>query len=143
MATSTVPTAKANLVTQLQARGGLAGVQVTNGPPFVDPQREFIWVGTAEGSQEQLAMGGPRRETYDLHVIISVEQESEDVVAADTRCFALSAEVEAQLRTDPTINGAVEHAEFGDFKLGEFSSADGINRISELVVSIGCNAFLA
>lgn len=147
MSASSVPTAKANLVTQLQARPNLSGanrVLITNGPP-VPPEREFIWVGTAEGEQHFGTFGaaGLRREEYGLQVVISVLREGADIVGADTRCFALSAEVEAQLRTDPTINGAVMAAEFGGFKLGEYVTADEMARGSELVVTVNCETWLS
>ncbi len=142
MATSSVPTVKANLVTQLQARGGLANVQVTNGPPLPNPSREFIWVGTAEGTQAQAAMGGLRREEYGLEVVISVEREGTDIAAADARCFALVAELENQLRTDPTVNAAVEHAEMAGFRLGEFVGADGMRRVSELTATVDCGNWI-
>lgn len=144
---SSVPAAKANLVTQLTARPGLSGanrVQISNGPP-IPMEREFIWVGTAEGSQEIATFGttaGLRHEEYGLQVVISVLREGTDIVAADTRCFALAAEVETQIRTDPTINGAVTFAEFGDFKLGEFVTADEMGRGSELTVTVNCQTWL-
>ena len=142
MATSSVPTAKANLTSQLQARANLAGVQVTNGPPLPSPQREFIWIGTAEGTQEFATFGGQRHESYGLHVVISVLRQGEDVVAADTRCFALSAELEAQLRADPTLSGAVTLAQFGEFRLAEYVGPDGSSRVSELTVTVNCEHWL-
>lgn len=142
MATSSVPTAKANLAAQLAARAGLNGVQVTNGPPLPNPSREFIWVGAAEGSQEIATMSGTRAEQYGINVIISVLREGTDIVAADTRCFALAAEVEQQLRSDPTINNAVTYSQFGEFRLGEYVAPDGMNRVSELTVTVACEHWL-
>src|SRR6266498_2365858 len=141
MATSSVPTVKANLVTQLQAHAGLSGVQVTNGPPLPTPSREFIWVGTAEGKQE-ISTPALRHEEYGVDVVISVERKGTDIVAADARCFALAAELENQLRTDPTVNAAVEHAEMGGFRLGEFVGADGMRRVSELTATVDCGNWI-
>lgn len=138
MANSSVPALKANLVAQLQGRPGLSGIQVTNGPPLPAPQREFIWVGNAEGEQVIAGFSGPRHEEYGVEVVISVIREGIDTPAADTRCFALFAELEQQLRTDSTVNGAVSFAEVGAFRLSERASADGMNRESELVVTVNC-----
>ena len=144
MPTSTVPALKANLVTQLQARPGLTGVQVTNGPPLPNPEREFIWVGNVNGQQEFGFFGAPqqRQEEFGVDVVISVLREGRDTAAADTRCFALFAELENQLRTDPTVNNAVTEAHVGEFRLGEFVAPDGMNRVSELAVTVDCRSWI-
>lgn len=144
MATSSVPSVKANLVTQLQARGGLAGVQVTNGSPLPNVRREFIWVGGAEGTQDYgtYGVGGLRQESYRLEVTISVLREGIDAVAADTRCFALSAELESQLRSDPTVNGACMTAKVGDFRLTEAVTQDGMARQSELQIFVDIDTWI-
>lgn len=138
---STVPTAKANLVSQLAARPGLSGIQVVNGSPFPSPQRKLIWIGAADGEQEWGAMGGLRHEVYGLVVNIIVVREGTDIVAADTDCFAILAELEAQLRTDPTINGAVTTAKVGEFHLVEQVTAEGEARISSLAVTVDCQHY--
>jgi hypothetical protein len=144
VATSTIPTLKVNLVTQLQARGGLSGVQVSNGPPLPDPQRERIWVGDVAGAQSYAAMAAPnqRHEEYVLQVNISVLREGVDMVAADARCFALMAELENQLRTDPAVSGAITESHIGNFRLTEFVSPDGMNRTAELQVEVNCQAYI-
>src|SRR6266498_2732111 len=143
MATSSVPTLKANLITQLGARGGLAGVQISYGPPLPDPQREFIWVGDVDGTQEWVDVAGTlRHEVYQLTVVVMVSREGQGMQAADERCFALHAELEEQLRTDKTVSGAVTDARIGDFKLTEFVSADGMSRSSELNVKVDCEHWI-
>lgn len=144
MATSTVPTLKANLVAQLQARGGLTGVQVSYGPPLPDPQREYIWVGDVDGQQEFAAMAAPnqRHETYRVQVIVGVLHEGTDSKAADDRCFTLLGELEQQLRGDVTVNGAVALAALGTFTLTEFVAPDGMNRTAQLVTQVDCQAWI-
>jgi hypothetical protein len=144
VATSTIPTTKANLVTQLQARAGLAGVQVSYGPPLPNPQREYIWVGDVTGVQEFAAMAAPnqRHEQYTVKTIIGVLKEGGDIQAADVRCFALMGEVEAQLRTDSTIGGAVAVCVITAIELAEFVAPDGMNRTAQLVLEIECQAWI-
>jgi len=144
MAASTVPTVKANLVTQLQARLGLTGVQVTNGPPLPATSREYIWIGDVEGAQEFGAFNTPnqRHETYNVKVVVNVLVEGTDMAAADARCFALSAELENQLRADPTVNSAVNNAQLTTFVLTEFVSPDGSSRTAQLVVDVNCQQWI-
>lgn len=144
MATSTIPTLKANLQAQLQARGGLSGVRVTYGPPLPDPGREYIWLGDVNGEQEYATFNAPNKmhEAYTLQVIVSVVKEGTDSKAADDRCFVLFGEVESQLRTDPTVNGAVTEAHVGPFRLTEFVAPDGMNRTAQLIVDINCQAWI-
>lgn len=143
MATSSIPTLKANLVTQLSARGGLSGVQVSYGPP-APVQDEYIWLGDTDGAQEYATYASPnqRHEAYQLQVVICKEMQGTGMQAADERCFALFAEVEAQLRTDPTVNSAVSEAHVGAYKLSEILSPDGMNRIAQLEVQVNCQAWI-
>ncbi len=144
MATSTIPTLKANLVVQLAARPGLSGVQVSYGPPLPNPQREYIWVGDVECDQEFATMAAPnqRHETYRTEVVIGVLLEGTDTKAADDRCFALLAEMETQLRGDKSVNGAVETAMLESFRLTEFVSPDGMNRTAQLITQVNCQAWI-
>lgn len=144
MATSTVPTFKANLVTQLQARPGLSGVQVSYGPPLPNPQREYVWVGDVTGDQMYAAMAAPnqRHEEYRATVIVGVLKEGVDSKAADDRCFVLLGELETQLRGDITVNGAVSEAHLETFRLTEFVSPDGTNRTAQLILEVNCQAWI-
>ena len=142
MATSTIPTLKTNLKTALGLRAGLSGVQIAYGPPAVGMQREYIWLGDADGQQTFAAMGTLNFEEYDLQVIVDVIREGEDEASADARCFAIQAELENQLRSDPTVTAAVSSAQIGHFKLTENVTADGMTRTARLVTLIHCQAFI-
>lgn len=114
VSTSAIPTFTANLLTQLKARSALATVQVVDGGDFLpDPQREFISLGDVTWEQDWRLLGGAvapstrtKREQFDLEITIWVQQEATDQAAAVNRAFALMAEIETQIRTDPTVNGA-------------------------------------
>ena len=79
---------------------------------------------------------GQRHEACNVTVTISVEREGTDLVPPDTRAFALLAELETQLRSDKTVNGAVTDAEVTDFTLDEFVAADGMRREAQLLVTV-------
>lgn len=142
MATSTVPTLKANLKTALGLRAGLSGVQIAYGPPSVGMQREYLWLGDTDGQQQFAAMGTVNYEEYDLQVIVDVIREGEDEQSATARCFAIQAELENQLRTDNTVSGAVSAAQIGHFKLTENVTADGMTRTARLVTLVHCQAYI-
>jgi hypothetical protein len=144
MATSTIPTTKANLKTLLAARVGLTSVQISYGPPAVGTQREYIWLGDADGEQTYAAMaaGNQRLEEYDLSVIVDVILEGTGEQAADERCFAIQAEIENQIRSDKTVNGAVTDAQIGRFKLTEDVTQDGMTRTARLVTLLHCQAYI-
>lgn len=132
---------KANLVTQLQARAGLAGVAVTYGPPL-PMGREFVWCGKATGQQSWMTIAAGKLEEYDLQVMVSVLREGTDMQAADARCFVIAAELETQLRTDRTVNGAVAVAAIEGFELAEGVAPDGTSRESTLTVQVACQAYI-
>jgi hypothetical protein len=140
MATSTIPALKTNLVAQLQARAALSQVQVSYGPPLPNPGREFIWCSTTAGSQVWETAAKGKLEEYDQRVVILVVREGVNMQAADARCFALCAELENTLRTDPTVNGAVNDAYLGGFTLSE--GAGDSERESTLIVQIHCRAWI-
>ena len=71
-----------------------------------------------DASQEYRALGTARKfEDYTATVHIGVMREGTDQQAADERALALLAEVEATLRTDPTVSGTVLTAEVGSYRL--------------------------
>lgn len=109
---------RAALVALLSARGGLSGVQIGYGMPPGALQREHILLGLVDASQEYRALGTARKfEDYTATVHIGVMREGTDQQAADERALALLAEVEATLRTDPTVSGTVLTAEVGNYRL--------------------------
>lgn len=142
MATSTIPTLKANLKTLLAARGGLSTVQINYGPPAIGMEREYIWLADVEGEQQFAAMGTLNYEEYDLEVIADVIREGTDEQSATARCFAIQAELENQLRSDNTVGGAVSAAQIGHFKLTENVTADGMTRTARLVTLVHCQAYI-
>jgi hypothetical protein len=139
---SSIPTLKANLRTQLLARGGLAGVQVSYGPPIPNPQREIISLHDVTGETHPQAMAKsiyPRDELYTLDVIVFVLHEGTDQRATTERAFAIANEVYDQLQTDPTVNGAVWFAQIeGPIELRERASEDGMNRSAEYTIPVYC-----
>jgi hypothetical protein len=100
MATSTIPAVKAAIVSAIQARPALAGVQVTWGIPHDAISREWICVGDVIGSQDSAAIGQQRRdESYTVQVIVNVVRPSlEPARDVSERCFVLVAEIEQALR---------------------------------------------
>jgi hypothetical protein len=115
MATSTIPAFKAALQAQLQKRQGLNGVMVSYGYPGPVPEVEYIWLADVRGSQALATMGNRKREEdYSLTVLIKTEisgVQPTDQQTATERAFTLMGELEAQLRTDPTVNAAVRVAQ--------------------------------
>lgn len=109
MSASSINTVIPTLVSLLQARAGLAGVTVREGPPTVEERghKELIQVLDASGDQTVRALNAttqPRNEEYDLAVVVSVVAEAEsDQTTIRARAFALLAEIEAQLRSDPHL----------------------------------------
>lgn len=120
---STAPTMKAALFTALGQRSGLSGVTISYGAPLQAP-REFIALADIDGSQEFAQLGALKKnETYTLTVYCSVLREGNQQQACTERCFALAAELEDELRTNPTVTGTVRVAELATpFTLEEFAS---------------------
>ena len=142
MATSTIPALKAALLSLLQARAGLSGVQVTYGMPAVSPppRREFIALTDADGDQETAALGRTRREeVYRLKVLCSVLREGSDQQSATERAFALAAEIVSALRADPSVTGTVRTALVdGPLQLEEGASDQ--HRTALVTLSVLCTA---
>jgi hypothetical protein len=141
VATSTIPALKRQLVAALKARSGLAGIQVSYGAPFPVPEPEWIWVADVSGQQVAAALGQQRREeTYTLTVLIhAMSSDPADQQTPTERAFALMAEVEAQLRSDATVGGAVRVAQIeGPIKLEELAGPNA--RGARVTFSVACAA---
>lgn len=139
MATSTIPAFKDALVTRLSARTGLDGVQVTYGLPAGAVKREHIIIGGANGSQEYRTIGHLHRmEEYVVQVYVNVIREGVQQQACDERCFALLAEIEDELRTDPTCNNTVLTAEVASLNLESLATDE--RREGRLLVGIQVKA---
>lgn len=105
--TSTVPALLTALKAALDVRAGLAGVVVTTAPSGEPlPYESIQWFGTNE-DQSWAALGNRRRsETYTLRGGIFCQQRGGgDTVwdAVRTRAYAILAELEDELRTNPTL----------------------------------------
>lgn len=112
MAVSTVPAAKAALISQLQAWPALSGVTVDWGGPTseTDMAREHIWLGRTRRSTEWAQLGAQRiHEEYTIDVMVQVvakasrtsEQELEE------RLWALHSACEAAVRSDLSLGGVL------------------------------------
>lgn len=119
MAASRIPAARAALLALLTARSGLAGVQVVGEMPAAIG-RELVMLGAADATQEYRTMGGPtgaaKHEAFELDVLVTVLREGRGGSAADTRAFVIFAELEAAIRTDPTLSGAVDVAQITTYR---------------------------
>jgi hypothetical protein len=140
VATSTIPAFKTALLARLVARQGLAGVQVTYGWPSGAVKRESIMLGGVDGTQEFRTIGATQRmENYTLDVFITVIREGQARQQnADERALALMAQLEAELRADPTVNNTVLTAELGRFELQPMASAE--TREARLTVGVNVMA---
>src|SRR5438128_122383 len=109
MATSTIPAMKAALRTQLAGRVGLNGVQISYGYPGPVAETEYLWLADVKGEQKAATIGTRARdERYTLTVVVYAQNsDPRDSQTPTERAFALMAEIESQLRTDPTVNGTV------------------------------------
>ncbi len=136
MATSTVPAFKAALLTRLQARTGLSGVQITYGWPNGAVKRESIMLGGVNGTQTFRTIGATQKmEEYQLTVYITVIREgSGRQQNCDERALALMAELENELRPGITVNDTVLTAELASFDLQPMASAE--TREARLTVTI-------
>jgi hypothetical protein len=136
VATSTVPAFKAALLTRLQARTGLSGVQITYGWPNGAVKRESIMLGGVNGTQTFRTIGATQKmEEYQLTVYITVIREgSGRQQNCDERALALMAELENELRPGITVNDTVLTAELASFDLQPMASAE--TREARLTVTI-------
>lgn len=126
MATSTVTALKAALLTSLQARTGLSGVQVTYGWPSGQVRRESIMLGGVSGTQQFRTVGATQKlEEYALTIYVTVIKEGSALQqSADERALALMAEVEDELRSDPTVTNTVLTAQLSRFDLEPMASSE-------------------
>jgi hypothetical protein len=134
---STAPAFKDALFDALAARNGLSGVTVSYGAPLQGP-REFIALGDISGSQQFAALGAlAKDETYTLDVYVSVLREGNQQQQCTERCFAIAAEIEDYLRTNPTVNNTVRVAELlSPFQLEEYGS----DQARQSILSLGISA---
>lgn len=126
---SKIPAAIDGLLTlcrNLQATT-LAGVEVVDGPilsaasPTANQLRRLV-IGydandmAAEGQQEWASMpraGSARAEQITIHCVAESASGQTDMKTRRDDAFAIVAAVEGAIKTDPTLNGAVTWANFG------------------------------
>ena len=111
MASTTIYSVKAALLTKLQADATLSALQVTYGDPGGAARREHVFIGdvTAVGQDpEALASGRRRRiETYTLDVIVSVQSKPQGLQENEERAITLAAAVENVAADYPTLSDTV------------------------------------
>jgi hypothetical protein len=113
VAASTIPAAKAALLTALQARAGLTGVDVRWGLPAQTlSANERVYVGDAEEiDRAWVGLGAQRlEENYILQVIVETFQAGDDQRATEERFWVLVNEVEQAVRGDLTLAQTVRLA---------------------------------
>ena len=126
MSASSAPTVKAWLLTQLQARPGLAGVQVVWDDPEVEEERELIRLGDITSQENWVALPAIRRaETYEIDVMVSVVNASlDDPQVTATRALALLDEVAQLLRADVRLANQVQVAALTRWKLSSLKNSE-------------------
>lgn len=113
---SAVPTAKAALKAAIESRDNVVsqGVVVRWGAPTDESQwlgkHEMIYFGRVDQAEEWGSLGGGRRdEDFTIDVVIQVHQLGDDEQETETRAWELRDEIEAALKADKTLGGAVSH----------------------------------
>lgn len=140
MSTSSVPAFKLaayNALVALQATT-LAGVQVSYGAPFPNPQAEVVWLDDVQGEQTASFLGRQKRdEDYNLTIVVWVAKQTTDQQAITERAYALAAEVETVVRNDPEMSHTVRMAQVtGPFRHEEIVSEDGMGRACALTLTL-------
>lgn len=130
MSTTTAPAFLDAFRTQLLARGGLAGVTVWTAHPGDDLGTEDIVFHTVTGDQQPQSFSSPhnREEIYQVAGFIFCLKPGagETVIKqARDRATAILAEVENQMRTDPTAAGSILFGQLQDHKLLQSVKEEG------------------
>lgn len=140
MTATSAPAAKAGLLTLLRARAALTGVQVEWAHPGQLIEPESVFLLGVQSDEVPATLGQQRRdETYTLEVAVTVHRPGDDPQACEERAWALAAEVEAAVRGDRTLNGAVsEWAMVQGMTQQPFIEGEG--RVCEIVVRVECRS---
>lgn len=141
---SQIPEVRRALRDRLVARAGLASL-VTLGIPRNAPRDEWIAVGDVEGRQESASLGRLRREErFTVQVVVSVVRSGIELPEDVTdRAFDLVAEIEDELRDDPTAGVPIPAAGRGVYwcnvaKTDLSERFDGDQRSSHVTVHVEC-----
>lgn len=143
---STIPACLDALVTRLQARPGLAGVEVTSGPLGIDDTAaESIQFDNVEADQDWAsAIRRSRDETYTIRGFLWIVQPGADepaIKAARDRAFELFDELALALHEDPTLGGVVRTAQVRRPRLDQGIWGDG-SRAARIQFAIEVSARL-
>lgn len=134
MATSTIPAAISGLLATLRPSPGLTGVIVYDGPPMTAEQSDWVAVGfdpidlttSVDASQVPASLGNrAREESYQIACSLASWSGDEDMAARRARALDLFAAVEAALRTDITLGGAVRTAQIASYSLTQEQTTQG------------------
>lgn len=103
MSTSTLPAVKAQLVARLQARSGLADVQVSYVWPGDAVEQAAMWLGDARGSNDYPVVRAgrkPRDETYTIDVFMQALSPDGWDETSEVRALELLSELEDSVAAD-------------------------------------------
>ncbi len=112
MSVSSAPALKKALKTALLARPGLQGVQLSWDQPTDKEERETIVLGDIDETQDWAPFGQLKKdEDYNLEIIVLVTAGFlDDREELADRAMDLLEEIASQLRSDPTVGGAINIA---------------------------------
>lgn len=148
MASSSVAIVKAALLTTIRARPNLSAIQVEWSHPGAKILKESIFMGPAQFTGETVSglRPTPRKqdEEYTVPVWVSVLNEGDDAQTAETRMWALAAEVEEAVRAAPQLGlslvdgNGLQWAVVAGKEPREFVEPQG--RIAECNIAVQCRA---
>jgi hypothetical protein len=150
MATSTIPAAIAGLLATLRAAPGLAGVVVHDGPPVTAETPDWVAVGydptdpltSVDASQVPASLGNRgREESYDILCSLASRSGDEDMAPRRARAMEMFAAVEAAVRADVTLGGAVRTAQIASYSLTQEQTRQGAS--AGVSFRIACSARLS
>lgn len=147
MASSVAPVLKSGLVTMLTtAFADEPTVRVSYGHPGLAPEPDLVGVMGVLTEQETATLGNrSREETLRVAVTVScaVGGGPEAQQAATERAYALLADIESALRTDPTVGGACRMAVVEGADLAEdiwwaeaYDPPVAVGRVAEITATI-------
>lgn len=115
MAASTAPEAKRRILTLINARAGLTGVQVSWNAPTesedLPRSGELIYLGDVKLEGEWRTLGGGRRdENYTIGLTVWVQQDGDNMQATEERSWLILDEVSAALTSDRSLAGLLHNA---------------------------------
>jgi hypothetical protein len=142
--TTRIAAAQDGLFALLQARPGLAGVQLVLGTP-ADLRPEAVWIAEESRSEQSFAattgQAEDREEQIELTVHAVASRGDLELVPVRDRAIALAAEVEAAVRADRTLSGSVWDAEVTGLEIS--GGIDGDRRIVDVQVQVRARAWLS